>query len=84
MLLTGLYISYQGNPFWKLVRNLLKTPGKDQVECHSPKPILLDTGEMKEPYDWAVWLLSLSFNNSRQAHVVPLYLKHLVHLLFEF
>jgi neutral ceramidase len=39
---------------------LLKTPGKDQVECHSPKPILLDTGEMKEPYDWAVWLLSLS------------------------
>jgi hypothetical protein len=41
------------------VRNLLKTPGKEQVECQAPKPILLDTGEMKEPYDWAVWLTFL-------------------------
>ncbi|XP_042514234.1 neutral ceramidase 1-like isoform X2 [Macadamia integrifolia] len=39
--------------FWKFVRNVLKTPGKDQVDCQSPKPILLDTGEMKKPYDWA-------------------------------
>ena len=45
---------YQGNPFWKLVRNLLKTPDQKQVDCQHPKPILLDTGEMKEPYDWAV------------------------------
>lgn len=36
------------------MRNVLKKPGKEQVECQSPKPILLDTGEMKEPYDWAV------------------------------
>ena len=45
---------YQGNPFWKLVRNLLKTPDKEQIACQQPKPILLDTGEMKLPYDWAV------------------------------
>ena len=45
---------YQGNPFWRLVRNLLKTPDKKQVDCQHPKPILLDTGEMKQPYDWAV------------------------------
>ena len=44
----------QGNPFWKLVRNLIKTPGKEQIDCQQPKPILLDTGEMKLPYDWAV------------------------------
>lgn len=44
----------QGNPFWKLVRNVLKTPGQEQVDCQKPKPILLDTGEMKQPYDWAV------------------------------
>ena len=50
----------QGNAFWKLVRNLLKTPGKEQIACHYPKPILLDTGEMKLPYDWAV-----SFNHYR-------------------
>jgi neutral ceramidase len=45
---------YQGNAFWRLVRNFLKTPGKEQVDCQHPKPILLDTGEMKKPYDWAV------------------------------
>ncbi|KAJ4978338.1 hypothetical protein NE237_009118 [Protea cynaroides] len=43
----------KGNAFWRLVRNLLKTPDKDQINCQYPKPILLDTGEMKEPYDWA-------------------------------
>uniref|UniRef100_A0A453F2X8 Neutral/alkaline non-lysosomal ceramidase N-terminal domain-containing protein n=1 Tax=Aegilops tauschii subsp. strangulata TaxID=200361 RepID=A0A453F2X8_AEGTS len=49
----------KGNPFWRLVRNLLKTPGKEQVECQAPKPILLDTGEMKEPYDWAPAILPI-------------------------
>ncbi|MBA0774451.1 hypothetical protein Gotri_009661, partial [Gossypium trilobum] len=44
----------QGNPFWRLVRDVLKTPDKKQVDCQHPKPILLDTGEMKQPYDWAV------------------------------
>ncbi|XP_077214600.1 neutral ceramidase 2-like [Tasmannia lanceolata] len=49
----------KGNPFWRLVRNVLKTPGKEQVNCQSPKPILLDTGEMKEPYDWAPSILPI-------------------------
>lgn len=44
----------QGNPFWRLVRDLLKKPDKEQINCQYPKPILLDTGEMKQPYDWAV------------------------------
>ncbi|KZV50574.1 Neutral/alkaline non-lysosomal ceramidase isoform 1 [Dorcoceras hygrometricum] len=47
----------QGNPFWRLVRNLLTTPSEQQVDCHEPKPILLDTGEMKKPYDWAPSIL---------------------------
>lgn len=47
----------KGNPFWKLVRNVLRTPSKEQVDCQSPKPILLDTGEMKIPYDWAPSIL---------------------------
>lgn len=45
---------YQGNPFWRLIRNLLKKPKKEQIDCQQPKPILLDTGEMTKPYDWAV------------------------------
>ncbi|KAL3624008.1 Neutral ceramidase 1 [Castilleja foliolosa] len=47
----------KGNAFWRLVRNLLKTPNKEQVDCQYPKPILLDTGEMKQPYDWAPSIL---------------------------
>ncbi|EEF41859.1 neutral ceramidase 1 [Ricinus communis] len=43
----------KGNTFWRLVRNFLKTPNKEQIDCQHPKPILLDTGEMKQPYDWA-------------------------------
>lgn len=49
----------KGNPFWKLVRDLLKTPDKEQVHCHQPKPILLDTGDMKLPYDWAPAILPI-------------------------
>ncbi|CAL1378901.1 unnamed protein product [Linum trigynum] len=47
----------QGNAFWRLVRNFLKAPGQEQVNCQKPKPILLDTGEMKQPYDWAPAIL---------------------------
>lgn len=47
----------KGNVFWKLVRNVLKAPDQEQVNCQRPKPILLDTGEMKEPYDWAPSIL---------------------------
>lgn len=49
----------QGNLFWKLVRNVLKTPDQKQVDCQQPKPILLDTGEMKLPYDWAPSILPI-------------------------
>ena len=49
-----LLIACQDNRFWKLVRNLFKTPSKEQMDCQHPKPILLNTGEMKKPYDWAI------------------------------
>ena len=51
------------------MRNVLKTPGKEQVKCQRPKPILLDTGEMKEPYDWAV-SCPLIFSSSIFKHSV--------------
>ncbi|KAI3419241.1 Neutral ceramidase [Psidium guajava] len=49
----------KGNAFWRLVRDLLKTPSQEQIDCQNPKPILLDTGEMKVPYDWAPSILPL-------------------------
>ncbi|CAL9129299.1 unnamed protein product [Musa acuminata var. zebrina] len=47
----------KGNAFWKLVRNILKTPSQEQIACQQPKPILLDTGDMNVPYDWAPSIL---------------------------
>ncbi|KAL6842754.1 hypothetical protein ACP4OV_027598 [Aristida adscensionis] len=49
----------KGNPFWKIVRNVIRPPGPEQVKCQAPKPILLDTGEMKVPYDWAPAILPI-------------------------
>ena len=33
-----------GTLFWKIVRDFITTPTKEQEDCHSPKPILLDVG----------------------------------------
>jgi len=41
------------------VRDLIKTPSQEQIECQHPKPILLDIGEIKEPYDWAPSILPI-------------------------
>ncbi|GLJ24015.1 hypothetical protein SUGI_0457480 [Cryptomeria japonica] len=49
----------KGNLFWRFVRNLLRTPTAEQVECQKPKPILLDTGEMSQPYAWAPAILPI-------------------------
>ncbi|EQB55626.1 neutral/alkaline non-lysosomal ceramidase [Colletotrichum gloeosporioides Cg-14] len=40
------------SPLWKVVSGLLKAPTQDQLACHSPKPILLDVGEVFNPYQW--------------------------------
>lgn len=49
----------QGNAFWKLVGGLLKKPDEEQIKCQDPKPILIDTGEMHDPYDWAPAVLPI-------------------------
>lgn len=49
----------KGNLFWRLVGGALKAPSKKQVDCQYPKPILLDTGEMKVPYNWAPSVLPI-------------------------
>lgn len=40
------------NVFWNLVRDFISKPSYKMVECHSPKPILLATGQMNFPYPW--------------------------------
>jgi len=42
------------NPFWELVKGAVTPlPSADQIACHSPKPILLNTGYAHTPYDWS-------------------------------
>ena len=38
---------------------LLKRPTDEVVRCHHPKPILLDTGDMKKPWDWSPRILEI-------------------------
>ncbi|KAI4317008.1 hypothetical protein L6164_024922 [Bauhinia variegata] len=47
------------SPFWKIARDFLKEPTDYQVECQKPKPVLLSTGEMFEPYAWAPAILPI-------------------------
>ncbi|KAF7554387.1 hypothetical protein G7046_g6840 [Stylonectria norvegica] len=41
------------NPLWRVVSGLLREPSAKQKECQKPKPILLDVGEISEPYAWS-------------------------------
>ena len=45
--------SPDANPLWAVVSGLLKAPSAEQKACQSPKPVLLDVGEMTEPYAWS-------------------------------
>jgi neutral ceramidase len=49
----------QGNRFWRLVGGALHKPGQEQIDCQHPKPVLIDTGEMSTPYDWAPSVLPI-------------------------
>ncbi|KAI7851491.1 Neutral/alkaline nonlysosomal ceramidase [Circinella umbellata] len=51
--LSGFYQNTtDGNIFWDLISSIYQPASKEQKECQSPKPILLDTGEQKIAYDW--------------------------------
>lgn len=45
--------SPNANPLWSLVRDFLHEPTEEQKQCHAPKPILLDVGELQKPYPWS-------------------------------
>jgi len=48
-----------GTLFWRLVRDFIHTPTNEQEECHFPKPILLDVGEMHYPYEWVPYIVEI-------------------------
>ncbi|XP_072165215.1 putative neutral ceramidase C [Diadema setosum] len=42
----------EGSPIWDFVRNVLKEPSEEMLECQKPKPVLLPTGEAFRPWQW--------------------------------
>ena len=56
------------NPLWAAVRNLIHDPSDEQKICQFPKPILLDVGETKKPYDWTPNIVDIQL--LRIGHVV--------------
>ncbi|KAI1079972.1 Neutral/alkaline nonlysosomal ceramidase [Whalleya microplaca] len=40
------------SPVWEVVKSLLRAPSPEQNACQAPKPVLLDVGELSEPYPW--------------------------------
>ncbi|ROV98109.1 hypothetical protein VPNG_08605 [Cytospora leucostoma] len=40
------------SPVWSVVSKFLKDPSDEQRACQGAKPILLDVGEVHEPYAW--------------------------------
>ncbi|GBG28585.1 Neutral ceramidase [Hondaea fermentalgiana] len=48
------------NPLWEMLRNILKKPSDELKACQHPKPVLLPTGEMTEPYPWHPVVMPIS------------------------
>merc|ERR1712226_634827 len=59
------------NPFWDFISNLLKEPTEEQIACHAPKPILLDTGEIVKPYEWHPDIVDTQLLKVGQLYIAP-------------
>lgn len=60
----------RGNVFLNLIRDFLKDPSAEQVACHHPKPILLDTGEMNFPYPWSPHIVPVQLLRTGQLVII--------------
>lgn len=61
----------EGNPFWNMVSGLLHKPSEEQIACHNPKPILLDTGEINMPYPWHPRIMDTQVGLVGQLAILP-------------
>lgn len=58
------------NPFWNMVSGFLSIPTPEQVECHAPKPILLNVGHTKLPYPWEPDIVPISIFRAGQFFIL--------------
>ncbi|RZC39406.1 neutral ceramidase-like [Asbolus verrucosus] len=46
------------NPFWDAVRDFAFPPTEEEIACHAPKPILINSGGASFPYEWQPQIVS--------------------------
>ncbi|KAG9004115.1 hypothetical protein FRB93_010463 [Tulasnella sp. JGI-2019a] len=48
------------NPFWDMVKGAITAPpSQEEMDCHWPKPILLNVGRAKKPYQWSPTIVDI-------------------------
>ncbi|KAL2045226.1 hypothetical protein N7G274_002309 [Stereocaulon virgatum] len=62
--------SPNANPVWALVRGFLREPSEEQKVCHNSKPILLDVGEIEDPYLWTPNIVNIQLLRVGQLIVI--------------
>lgn len=58
------------DPLWDAVAFLIKDPGPEQRACQAPKPILLDVGEIYEPYAWTPDIIDVQSFRAGQFFII--------------
>jgi neutral ceramidase len=58
------------SPIWGLVSKFLKEPSEYQKQCHYPKPILLDVGEITRPYLWTPNVVDVQIFRVGQFYII--------------
>ncbi|CAI9588002.1 unnamed protein product [Staurois parvus] len=62
----------EGDPMWdELAAALLGTPSNETIECHQPKPILLNTGEAISPVPWHPTIIDVQIITIGSLAIVP-------------
>ena len=56
----GVVFVIKSNKFWNIVSGFLSKPSDEEKECHSPKPILLNVGDVAFPYPWDPSIVPIS------------------------
>ncbi|KAL0078298.1 Neutral/alkaline nonlysosomal ceramidase [Phycomyces blakesleeanus] len=60
----------QGTFFWDIAKDLVKKPTQRQKECQAPKAILLNTGEIKYPFDWQPKILDVQLLRMGNVYII--------------
>lgn len=62
--------SPNANPLWSVLRGFLHAPTEEQKQCHAPKPILLDVGELQKPYPWSPNIVDIQLLRVGQLFII--------------